>query len=184
MIGGRRAALLRPTFIRPGSLYSFPKDLDNAAWTKSNTTVTANQFVAPDGTSTGDGFVNTGSDNIAQNITVVVPGIYTMVAYLRSSTQWMRMNQECSGSGTQFWFDVQNGAVGSNALFGGEVWTILGHSISAAPNGWWRCSCTARATAFSGSAAHCVRTSLANTDTARAAPGTVYGVWGVQLHPG
>jgi hypothetical protein len=174
---------LRQSFIQSGNLYTFPNDLGNAVWSVSGTTLTADALVAPNGSMTGDSFVNSGNDNISQNLTVVVPGTYTLVAYLKSSTQWMRINQECGGSGTQFWFDVQNGAVGSTALFGGEVWTILGHSIRSAPNGWWRCSCTARATAFSGASAHCVRTSLADTNTARAANGTVYGVWGVQLHP-
>jgi hypothetical protein len=174
----------RQSFILPGNLYSFPKDLDNAAWTKSNTTVTANALVAPDGSHTGDSFVKVGSDNITQALTIVVPRTYTMAAYLKplSGQRWMRINQECSGSGTQFWFDVQNGVVGSKAVFGGAVWTLISHSISAAPNGWWRCACTAIAASFSGSSAHCVRTCDADASTARDVDGTTYGVWGVQLH--
>lgn len=53
----------------------YPSDFDNAIWSKSNSTVTAQTTVAPDGTTTADTLSTTGgtSGGVFQNVTVT-PG--------------------------------------------------------------------------------------------------------------
>jgi len=115
------------------NLLTFTQQFDNAAWTKSNATVTANTSVAPDGTTTADLLVpNTSSVNhaIQQSVTTsstVVISVYAKAAgYDRLAFS--------SNNNNYVYFNLSSGTVESSL---GTGWTAA--SITAVGNGWYRC---------------------------------------------
>lgn len=61
------------------------EDFSNAAWSKTNITVTTNSVPAPDGTLTADTIAKTSTDaNIFQSISQIVGNSYTYSVYLRA----------------------------------------------------------------------------------------------------
>jgi hypothetical protein len=88
----------------PHNLLTYSEQFDNAAWTKNTSaTVTANQVVAPDGTTTADevNFPTAGSSNIQQTVS----GLNTTNTYVFAV--WLKV-----ASGTM---DVRIGNVNSGA---------------------------------------------------------------------
>lgn len=149
-------------------------DFANASWSKTNTTVTSNTIVAPDGTLTGDALVVTSAGvqcTIAQGATLAAVAS-TFTCYVKaSSASWV-----CLGS-NQFaadfgWFNVSTGVVGSRSG------AVTASQIQAVGNGWYRCSVTGTFTANSN------RTiSVASADTVFTSPsvGSEVYIWGAQL---
>ena len=115
------------------NLLTFTQQFDNAAWTKTYATVTANTSVAPDGTTTADLLVpNTSSVNhaIQQSVTTsstVVISVYAKAAgYDRLAFS--------SNNNNYVYFNLSSGTVESSL---GTGWTAA--SITAVGNGWYRC---------------------------------------------
>jgi hypothetical protein len=126
------------------------QQFDNASWTKSDATVTANTTTAPDGTTTADTLAETATTTThftRQSPTVTSGTTYTGSVYLKKG----------SGSASRDFIQLIYNAVafGSNAyanfnIASGTV-TVTGAgvtaSISDAGNGWYRCSITGTAIA-------------------------------------
>jgi hypothetical protein len=102
---------------------------DNASWTKSNATVTANAVTAPDGTATADKLVEAatvGAHYVGQTLAPVgVPAVASVYAKAGERTQLAIQ----LGSSSVGYFNLSNGTVVSGASAG----------ISDAGNGWYRC---------------------------------------------
>lgn len=118
----------------PHNLLTYSEQFDNAAWTKSNTTVTANAAAAPNGTVTADLITaNTSSSFgfILSNNTA--SGVFTASVYAKQGTQ--RYIQFLSTATAAYWanFDLQDGL----AYAGGTTSSV---SIVSVGNGWYRCS--------------------------------------------
>jgi len=121
--------------------------LDNATWTKFQTTVTANAATAPDGTATADKIVESTANNqhfISQSWgKAASPITYTGSLYLqpsgRSKAQvWVH---DGSGNGYVAIFDLSAGTVTLSTLTG-VGWTAGSAAITAAGGGAYRCSVT------------------------------------------
>jgi len=72
----------------PHNLLTFSEQFDNAAWTKTNATITANSTTAPDETLTADKLVenaSTGDHRTFQGFTVSSGVVYTFSVYLKNS---------------------------------------------------------------------------------------------------
>ena len=68
------------------NLLLYSQEFDNAAWTKTNGTVTANSDTAPDGTVTADTFTATAANaTLVQSITAIAAQ-YTYSVYLKRKT--------------------------------------------------------------------------------------------------
>ena len=68
------------------NLITYSEQFDNAAWSKqTNTTVTANTHVAPDGTTTAD-TINAISNEIIGSATVTASTTYTVSVFIRKTT--------------------------------------------------------------------------------------------------
>ena len=126
------------------NLLTFTEQFDNAAWTKTNLTVSANNSTAPDGLVTADLFAETtatGEHNAAVSTLSVTSGTsYTASFYAKyTNRQYIifRSNIGATGAGTfaNSAFDIQNGSVFSSGS---------GHtcSITSVGNGWYRCIVT------------------------------------------
>jgi hypothetical protein len=133
------------------NLSTWSEDLTQASWSKTNTTATSNQTVAPDGNTTADLIAETtantqhylsgsGTNSVTSGTT------YTTSVFLKKGTgstapDWIIIAFLASGFGSKgAAFNVSTGAVG----------TTVGSptvSVKQYPNGWWRVSLSAAATA-------------------------------------
>lgn len=122
------------------NLLTYSEQFDNAAWTKSNITVTANNTTSPDGTLNADKLVVTSAGtnaNCTQSPALTASTAYTETVYAKKS-EWGWLALEIRGESIdaiQAWFNLNTGAVG----------TIVGAgtaTITDAGNGWYRCSLT------------------------------------------
>lgn len=116
---------------------------ENASWTKSRITVTADSTAAPDGTTTADAIYETADNNThlcVQNITAgSVP--YSLSVYAKNGLgrDWMylRLIRDNAGApaASLAYFNITSGTVGSTG-------TDLTASIVSVGNGWYRCTAT------------------------------------------
>lgn len=134
-------ATSRPVLRARYNLLTYSEQFDNAAWTKTNATVTANATTAPDGTSTADFLVETaatGSHQIVSNVNPISGVTYVSSFYAKANGRnWVAFytSSASGGAGRFAYFDLVNGAVGT-------VQSPLTASIQSVGNGWYRCSVT------------------------------------------
>jgi hypothetical protein len=162
----------------PKNLLGFTQEFDNAAWTKTNATVTANAFLAPDGTLTADKLVENTAASAAHwidfsNTTLVASGsTVTASVYLKAGERtWVNLNL---GTGQSAYFNLANGTVGTT------VGTLLGTSITSAGNGWWRCSVAAVTAASTGRLSVYIATGNGTASYTGDGTSGIY-IWGAQL---
>ena len=88
------------------NLYTFSEQFNNAAWTKTNTTVTANTTVSPDGYQNADTVTisTAGGHNLYQVLTVVPSTQYTFSFYAKR------------GTATALSYSVYNSTAGANII--------------------------------------------------------------------
>lgn len=98
----------------PHNLLTYSEDFSNAAWTKSNTTVTANAAVAPDGTITADKISHTStSSSFLQTTSQVSGAAYKFGIFIKSvDHQWVRIVHD----GSSVWVDTTNIVVGTDNM--------------------------------------------------------------------
>jgi hypothetical protein len=166
------------------------EEFDDAAWTKTRSSITANAIIAPDGTLTGDKvFVDTQNGwhyIFAQTISVTSGAIYTLSFYAKRAEQEYIQAHLPSG---QFGDSNQgNGAVFNltTGTISAQGANLLAASIISVGNGWYRCSITKAATS-TGSAL--IPITLVNQATFSTSGYTGDGfsgiyVWGAQLEVG
>jgi len=156
------------------NLVTYSAQFDDAAWTKENSSITANTIIAPDGTLTGDKFIGT-TDNSTHGVffpSVGSAAVHTWSTYLKAGEYtWgvLRIG------GASTFFNLSNGTVGTNAA---------GNTASIIPvgNGWYRCSVTRTLT---GSGSKVIR--LASADNTETFAGNGFSgiyIWGAQLEAG
>jgi hypothetical protein len=125
----------RPVLSARYNLLTKTEQFNDAAWTKSNATITANTVVAPDGTLTADKLVED-TANAAHFVNVLAGTIglsETRSVYAKAAGRtWLYLG---IGSGASAYFDLTNGVTG--VVVNGTA------TISNAGNGWFRCSFTA-----------------------------------------
>lgn len=153
----------------PHNLLTFSEQFDNAAWSKTSGTVTANAGVAPDGTTTADQIASTGAGVFRSSITVTQGALHTASVYAKNVSGGNNFifgfdSGPASGRTT---FNLQNGTVVSNDA------NVVSSSITAVGNGWYRCVVSAVTTSTSCILVYYNATSGAN-----------WLVWGAQLNQG
>jgi hypothetical protein len=170
------------------NLLTYSEQFDNASWLKTRSSITPNTIVAPDGTLTGDKWVETtdaGGHNISQGTIAVTSGTaYTQSIYAKfagrlltlyfPSTQFGSTNNSNAAV-----FDLQNGTISSQGS------TLTSATIVSVGNGWYRCSITKTATVTAN-------TSMVPYITDGSSPLASYTgdgysgiyIWGAQLEAG
>lgn len=174
------------------NLLTYSAQFDNAAWTKSNSSITANTIVAPDGTLTGDQLVentSTGQHRVYRSVSGTTnTNPYTYSLFAKASTRTRVYIGLLEGatfvrSGNAI-FDLSTGTIvfvdpGSNGASGGSA------TIQSVGNGWYRCTYTLTLGGTDTSIFGDIN--LVSTGTTISYTGNGYSglfLWGAQLEEG
>ena len=160
------------------NLVPYSEQFDNAAWIKTEATVTANSTVAPDGTTTADLYITSATITehyVFQIWTALASTAYTASVYAKANSGSVISLQfrvapvwpNSTTIGVEF-----NLSTGTGAILGGNPSPTF--SIASVGGGWYRCSITAT-TASGGTPQFRIQTN----DNG----GSIY-MWGAQLEAG
>jgi hypothetical protein len=158
----------------PYNLFTYSEQFDNAAWTKQNTSVTANTAISPSGTSTADTYTVTSTvANILYQNLILTTGNYSISVYAKKGSSNIIRLSNVSSTTSAAWFDLNLGQV-VGTVNGGTA------SIEDFGNGWYRCI-------YKGNSVASGFTGIGLSDTANtatAAIGSSVFLWGAQLVEG
>ena len=164
------------------------EEFDNASWwLKTDTTITANAIVSPDGLTTAD-LLTEGSAGTATadtTFTASASGVaHTASVYMKAgtSTGWVRLSVYETANATNIvnlWVNMATGALGSTSVGGTGV--SGGGTTTTLLNGWYRISLsfTIAATALT----MMTRSATADSSTTRVSGADRYQ-WGAQVNQG
>jgi hypothetical protein len=169
-VGGRRNLLVRT------------EEFENAVWAKSNSTITANTSVAPDGTTTADTLFWATSTapqvTTATAVTIPAGSPVTLSGYAKAGTKSsFRLILFTDGSNyAEVAFNISAGTAGTPAV-AGTRYTAASASIVNVGNGWYRCSISASTNTLT------TVYSWLRADTAVGSGDSIL-IWGAQLETG
>lgn len=129
------------------NLLTYSSEFDNAAWTKTRSSITPDIFVAPDGLVAADKFVEDSSLNtheITESTSVTSGTTYQYTVYAKPAERSeIRLQFSTTGFGANVAtdFDLTNGI-----LFERVTGTNSASSMEAVGNGWYRCTLQSDAT--------------------------------------
>lgn len=152
--------------------------LDNASWTKTSSSISADAVAAPDGATTADTITVSGaSGNANQAITITAGNGITASAFFKQKTSaYGRLRISDGTNSVAAWFNIATGTVGT-ASVGGSTCAYSTHGIEDVGGGWYRCYVTVTTAT---NTAYTVYVSCAAADnTEPAAADDVYA-WGLQ----
>ena len=155
------------------NLLTYSEQFDNAAWTKTNSTVTTNATTAPNGTLTAEKLItNSGASNgrASVSITVATDTPATFSCYAKQ------------GETSVFGLFISDGVTGRAADFDLITGTVSGTptagmtaSIQPVGNGWYRCVATVTSITGTTRSLRVVQTVAANDGTSG------LFIWGAQF---
>jgi hypothetical protein len=133
--GGCPSILLEP---QRTNLLTYSEQFDNAAWTKSASSITANTIVSPDGTVDADKLVedtaNTAHNiNRSQGVTTGASYAFTVYAKAAERSFFRFQSFNAIGDAENAVFDLATGTIFSQSGTSASTITPVG-------NGWYRCS--------------------------------------------
>jgi len=134
------------------NLARYSEQFDNAGYTKTALTVTANSIIAPDGTLTADTLVETTANSLHAIQQTLSPSptlgdIYRFSVYAKAGTRrYIQIFSQNVGAGVYLFanFDLVSGTVTNTGL-------AATATIENKGNGWYKCTITATSLASLGS---------------------------------
>lgn len=159
------------------------EEMDNASWLKTDTTITADATVSPDGLTTADLLTegSAGTGQIYQTVTVEPQKAYTASLYLKyGNHDWVKIQfyEADSSNQARVWVNLTTGALGTSDATGTGV-VNLGTTITNVGNGWYRV--TISATFTNTNIALYITSATTNSGSTRVNNGTRYQ-WGAQVN--
>jgi hypothetical protein len=158
----------------PYNIFLRSQEFDNADWTKTNCTITANDTTAPDGYTSADRVTITALAQILTQSPTLTSGQPFVFSVFVKEGNWgiIRIGNVSSAS-SGAWFNVTNGTAGT---INGGTSEIIDYG-----NGWYRL--IAKFTSFSTGISF-IGLSNADGSTTTSEIGTFMYVWGAQLVEG
>jgi hypothetical protein len=157
-------------------LYS--EQFDNAYWTKSQATITANATTAPDGTLTAEKFIE-GSGSVAPECSrtpiATSNSIFTLSVFAKASERNFLIINNNDGTGSfRVWFNLTTGVIGT---------TDAGVTafIENVGNGWFRCGVARQITVFASATSAFQIGSADGVDTYTGDGTSGIFIWGAQM---
>lgn len=130
------------------NLVTYSEQFDNAAWTKTNVSVTANSTTAPDATTTADTLnegTATASHSCHQAPTLTASTTYTISCFIKTVSAGfagLAINTTSSNNYGSVEFNLAGaGSVNRTSVLG-TGFAIVSSSITAVGNNWFRCVAT------------------------------------------
>jgi hypothetical protein len=166
------------------NLLTYSEDLSNAAWTKTNATVTANTIIAPDGTLTGDRLTADGTNT--QHYVSVLSSFpsgssHTLSCSIKKDTANFA-HVLVTGINAYVQFSLTDGSIVFSSAGTG---TGVSFSVVRQGNGWWRVTLTAtQSTGSSVPFRFYPLTNSSNTAGPTEASTASCFIWGAQLEAG
>jgi hypothetical protein len=158
------------------ALYS--EQFDNAYWTKSQATITANATTAPDGTLTAEKFIE-GSGSVAPECArtpiATSNSIFTLSVFAKASERNFLIINNNDGTGSfRVWFNLTTGVIGT---------TDAGVTafIENVGNGWFRCGVARQMTTFASATSAFQIGSADGVDTYTGDGTSGIFIWGAQM---
>jgi hypothetical protein len=172
------------------NLLTFTEQFDNAAWTKSGVTVTANAATAPDGATTADTLeaTTTITPNAGRDITTQAPQVVSGSCYFKAGSSnfaYIQVNGDAGGSLTASFVTVNlsSGEIGTVSALAGGGLVGASSSLTDVGDGWFRLTLSGGIGASNTRARLFVGVSGAQ-DSRTATIGNTVSVWGAQLEVG
>jgi hypothetical protein len=166
----------RPVVSARVNLLTKTEQFDDAAWTKTNVTVTANAIVAPDGTMTADRLIeNTAisTHDLRQTVALVAAASTFTIRAKPNGRTWIAL---AVGSIRYAYFNLAGaGVVGFSLNATG--------AISVDANGWYTCTLTFTPAAAGGDNAYVYLASADNVVTYTGDGTSGIYIWGADLRP-
>jgi hypothetical protein len=167
----------RPVLSARVNLLTKTEDFADAVWTKSNTTVSANAGVAPNGTTTAELVypTTTGLDRtIYQAVTSASVAATVSFSAKANGKSWIWVVGASGTSGSGVFFNVSTGVKGTER--GGHIGTIVPEG-----NGWYRVTVTCPVGTVLFAQITIVDADNSNAVTANGTDGVL--LWGADLRP-
>ena len=121
---------------------TYSESFDNADWTKTNSTITANADISPDGYTNADRIYDDAADaqhRVSKNISVVSATTYTFSVFAKKgSLRYCYLLTTASGAGVRYYFDLQDGVsltAGGKIEDYGSGWYRISAQVTAAATG-------------------------------------------------
>jgi hypothetical protein len=138
----------RPVLRARYNLLTYSEQFDNAGWTKTGATVTANAAAAPNGSTTADKVIATATTayhGIRQSVDYISGVRYTISVYAKAAEYSNLYISDLSSETMACSFDLQAGTAGTPLP--GRPFTTPVSAIENVGNGWYRCTLTGTANA-------------------------------------
>jgi hypothetical protein len=164
------------------NLLTYSEQFDNAAWTKTRSSITADATTSPDGTQDADKLVEDTANNthdMTFSASLTSGTAYTLSIYAKQAGRNLRIYFPTGAFGTAFSAVFDLSAETATIAVTGTV-----ASITNVGNGWYRCSITQTATA-SATSTFTLRLIEGASTTSYTGDGTSgIFIWGAQLEAG
>jgi hypothetical protein len=118
------------------------QEFDNAYWSPTNATVSANSVAAPDGTTTADTITTTtAAGMVFKNTLAVTAATHTLSIYAKAlATNYLMIVAGDAFTYASVVFQLTGSGTVTQSL--NNTWTIVSSSVTSVGSGWYRCTVT------------------------------------------
>jgi len=179
LVGNREGLLMEE---QRTNLITYSEQFDNAAWSKTGASMSADATIAPDGLTSADAVTEdsggTSEHKVIQSMTTIAGEIAFTVFVKKKDggRDWFFIREEIDGSLTNSFYNIEDGTLG--AIGSGKI-----GSIENAGNGWFRVALTQTATAQTSDLSFGIAESDGVYNYTGDGTSGIY-VWGAQLEEG